>query len=166
LRGAHLGEDLVGVGLRVNAEIHSQRHLTVAGVQRVHIVHVVDPRHLLFNGGRHGLRDCLGISASEVADDLDLRVGNTGELGDRKPQHRDDASDDHQDRNNDRHDWPVDKELRHRQLLSFTDATTYGLVLTGVPCRTFMKPSTITFSPGFIPSVMIQSFPTRSPTLT
>ena len=44
--------------------------------------------------------------------------------------------------------------------------TVHGRAFTGAPVRTFCTPSTTTFSPGFNPSEITHSDPTRSPTFT
>ena len=60
-----------------------QCRLAVVGVYRIHVVHVVDARHLLLDRGSHGLFDGQCVSAGIVAVDLYFRRYNVGKLGNR-----------------------------------------------------------------------------------
>ena len=78
---AHLREKLVGVRVGGNVEVDRQRRLPVIRVDRIHVVHVVDARHLLLDRRRHGLFDGQCISPGVAAVDLDLRRNDVRKLG-------------------------------------------------------------------------------------
>src|SRR4029077_19518934 len=98
-----------------------------------------------------------------------------GELRDRQSEHGDKADDHRNDRNDHCNDRPVDEEFGHGVYLGSDFAVgsvlASGIALNGfgstvMPAFTRWVPSATTFSPGFNPSSMIHSVPTRSPTLT
>ena len=96
LRLARLGKDQVGVRIRLDVKIHDQRSVRVSGgVERVHVVHVVDAGHLLFDRGGNRLLECLCIRADVSSQYLNLWRGNIGELRNRQAQNRE-PSDHHQ----------------------------------------------------------------------
>src|SRR5262249_17305261 len=78
---------------------------------------------------------------------------------------RDRANDHHQNGNNHRDDRTVDEEFGHASYLAAAGWTN-GLGLTWAPGPTFCTPSATTRSPGFKPSCIIHTVPTRSPGLT
>jgi hypothetical protein len=119
---AHLGEQLVGVGVGAEGEVDVQGRLAVVGVDRVHVVHVVDAGHLLLDRGGHRLFDGQRVGAGVGALDLDLRRNDVRELGGRQPGHGDQADDGHQDRDDHGHDRPVDEELGHGALTPWRPA--------------------------------------------
>ncbi len=80
LQHPHLGEDLVGIRHRVDAEVDGESHLAVARILRGHVVHPIHAGHLLLDRGRHRLGDGVGIGAGVVGDDLNLRIGDFGKL--------------------------------------------------------------------------------------
>ena len=53
LRLPHLGENLIGVRIRLDVKIHRQSHRTIIRVDRIHVVHVVHSTHLLLNRRRY-----------------------------------------------------------------------------------------------------------------
>jgi len=108
---AHLGEQLVGVGVGAQCEVDVQRGLAVIGIDRIHVVHVVDAGHLLLDRGGHRLFDGQRVGAGVGAADLNLWRNDVWELGGRQPGHGDQTDDGHQDRDDHGHDRPIDEEL-------------------------------------------------------
>ncbi len=83
LRFAHLREHEIGVRVALHVEIHDHGHLAIArGVQRVHVVEVVDAAHLLLDGSSDGLLDSLRVRADIVRANLDFGRSNLRELRD------------------------------------------------------------------------------------
>ena len=83
LRFAALRQDQIRVGVRIHVEIDDHSHLAVGGgVQRIHVVHVVDAAHLLFDGRGHRLLDGLSVRADIDRRDLNLRRRDSRELRD------------------------------------------------------------------------------------
>ncbi len=83
LRFAHLGEHQIGVGIGLHVEVDDHGHLPVArGVERVHVVQVVDAAHLLLDGRGDGLLDGLRVGADIVRANLHFRRRDRRELRD------------------------------------------------------------------------------------
>jgi len=114
---AHLGQDLIGVGVRFHVEIDIERHLTVVGVDGIHVVHVVNARHLLLNGRCHGLFDGHRVSPRVRGFHLDFGGNDIGELSDGQPGHGHEANDHHEDRDHHGHNGTIDEESGHGRLL-------------------------------------------------
>src|SRR5207248_5967057 len=143
---------------RLDVEIHDHGHLSVRGVERVHVIKVVHAAHLLLDRRRHGLLDGLRVRADIVGLNLDFGWSDVGKLRYGNIGNRHCADDDHQDRDHHRDDGAANEEVGHDYLASFG--------FTRAPGRTFIRPSVITRCPGCRPSLIIQSVPTRSPALT
>ena len=84
----HLRENLVGVRIGLDVEIHRQLHRAVVGVQGIHVFHVVHAGHLLLDGRGHRLFNGGGVRARIGGVHLDLRIGDVGKLRDGQTGHR------------------------------------------------------------------------------
>ena len=84
LRLAALGENQIRVGIRGHVEIDDHPHLPVGGgVERIHVVHVVDAAHLLLDRSSDRLLDGLGVGPDvDCRRTWNLGRRNGGELGD------------------------------------------------------------------------------------
>ncbi len=110
---AQLGQHVVNVRVGLQIEVDEHSHQAVVGVDRIHVVHVIHPAHLLFDGSGNRLLNRLRVGAYIVGLDKDLGRNNLGELGNRQAQHRDQADDDHDDGDHHGHDGSVDEEFGH-----------------------------------------------------
>src|SRR5207245_9033003 len=114
LRFPYLREDEIGVRVRLDVVVHDQSHYSIGGrVQRIHVVHIVDPAHLLFDRGCDGLLDGLRIGADVRGDYLNLRRDDIRKLGHGKTSDGNRADDQHNDGDDHRHDGAVDNKLGH-----------------------------------------------------
>ena len=114
LRFTALRQDQIRVGIRIHVEIDDHSHLAVGGgIERIHVVHVVDAAHLLFDGRGHGLFDGLGVGADIDGRDLNLRRRDGGELGDGQAGDDHRAHDYRQDGDDHRNNRPIDEKFRH-----------------------------------------------------
>ena len=111
LRDAELREDLIDVGVGLDVEVDVERGLAVVGVDGLHVDHVVDAVHLLFERRGDGLLECFGVGAGVGGLDLDLGRNDVGVLRDGQAQHRHEADDDGEDRDDDGDDRPPDEEV-------------------------------------------------------
>ena len=155
LHVAHLREDLVGVRVGADLEVHVQGAVAGVGVHRVHVDRVVDAAHLLLD--RRGDRGLGGerVRADVGRRELDRRRRDLGELSDRQLHERHDAEHRHQDRDHDRDDRSAYEELRHSSVLRVLSGRRRGDVgesmafaTTVMPGRIFWKPSTTMRSPA------------------
>src|SRR5262249_12653207 len=135
--------------------------------------HVIDALHLLLNRCRNRLLNRLSIRADVIGLKENFGRCEVGALLDWQPSDGDDTDDHHQDGNADCYDRVIDEKSAHRGSIVGAAAAgcaaavvVSGFGLTVKPPRTFWTPSATTRSPGFNPCSMIQSVPTRSPTLT
>ena len=80
LRHAVLHVHFIRVDVGVHVECHGQRHGVVVAVGRLHVEHVVDAVHLLFDRRGDGLLDGLRVSARIGSGYDDLRRNDVGEL--------------------------------------------------------------------------------------
>ena len=110
LSRAHLGQQLVGVTARLQAEVDRQPHPVVTGVCGVHAVHVLHDRYLLLYGGGDGLFQGQGVSAGIGGVHLDLRRDDIRKLRDRQTGKGHKADDHHEYGDDDGHDGSIDKE--------------------------------------------------------
>ena len=94
LRQAVLHVDLIGVGVCRNVEGHGQLHSAVVGVGRLHVEHVIDAVHLLFDRRGDRLLDGDGVRACVGRRGDDLRRHYRRELRQRQAAHGDEAEDD------------------------------------------------------------------------
>ena len=164
MRLAGLSENQIGVGIGLYIEVHNQGRVRVGGgVEGIHVVHVVDAAHLLFDGSGNGLLEGLRVRTDVGGQHLNLRRSDVGELSDRQAEDRNRADHYHDDRNHHGDDGSVDEKLGHRLISLALPAN--GLGFTCIPGRTFCTPSTMTRSPDFSPSATIHWVPTRSPTV-
>ena len=113
LRDAVLGVDLVGVAVGADVEGDAQGDRAVAGVDRLHVEHVLDAVHLLLERRRHRLLDGDRVGAREAALDLDQGRDDVRILGDRQPHHRHQAEEHREDRDDDGDDRTIDEEASH-----------------------------------------------------
>ena len=104
LRQAILHVDLIEVGHRVDVEGDGQRHRSVVRVRRLHVEHVVDAVHRLFERRGDRVLDCQRVGARIRCRHENLRWHDGRELGDRQPaqghqaaEHGDDGDDDGDD---------------------------------------------------------------------
>ncbi len=115
---ARLREQQVRVGISFEIEIDKQRRLLVGGgVQGVHVGHVVHAVHLLLDGRGDRILECLGIGAWVIGLQPDFGRCDVRKLRYRQGRDRDCADDDHKDRNDHRHDRPIDEEFGHDSFL-------------------------------------------------
>ena len=110
---AVLDVDLVDAWIRIDVERHGQRHRAVVGVGRLHVDHVVDAVHLLFERRRYRLFDGHRVRAGILRGDGDLRRDNRRELGDGEIVERDQPAQHGHDRDDDRDNRPADEEAGH-----------------------------------------------------
>ena len=151
-----------------------ERQGAVVGVGGLHVDALLDAVHLLLDRRRHRRLDVGGAGAHEGGGDLDHRGHDLGVLGDRQAGHRHEPQDHGDDGDHHRHDRTVDEEAGHatsprppaprRPSRPGRPRPASGSPTT--PSRTFCRPSTTTFSPGFRPSSITQRPSTRGPTLT
>jgi hypothetical protein len=103
---------LVRVRIRLHVEIHDHGHPTIGrGIQRVHVVHVIDAAHLLFDWRCDGLLQRLRIRPDVCCLNLNFRWGDVGELGDGKAKDRDNPYNHDDDGDHHGNDGSVDEEL-------------------------------------------------------
>ena len=88
LRDTELREDLIGVRVGLNVEVDVEGGLAVVGVDRLHVEHVVDAVHLLFERRGDGLLQCFCVGAGIGGLNLDLGWNDVGVLRDGQAQHR------------------------------------------------------------------------------
>ena len=113
-RLAALRQNQIDIGIGGHIEVDNQPHLPVrSSVQRIHVVHVVHPAHLLFDRSGDGLFHGLRVGPHIDGGNLNLRRRDGGKLGDRQPHDNYRAGDDGKDRDHHRHNRTVDKEFRH-----------------------------------------------------
>ena len=114
LRVPHVRQDLVHARIGRDVERDPQLgHVVAALVERVHVEHLVDAGHLLFDrrGDRLLERDRVGARIARGQEDLgrgDVRIQR-----DRQLHEGDDADDHHEDGDHHRDDRAVDEEPRH-----------------------------------------------------
>ncbi len=84
---AQLRENLVGVGVGRHIEVDGQLGKAVAGVGRLHVVHVVDAVHLLLDRRGDGLFERLGVGTGVGGLDKNLGRHDVGELRRGQAQH-------------------------------------------------------------------------------
>jgi hypothetical protein len=111
LRHAVLGEGVGGVQIGADLEGHVELHAAVAGVQRLHVEHVVHAVDLLLDGRGHRLLDHLGAGARVGGGDLDVGRGELRILLDGQLEQGGDPDQHDQDRDHHGHDGPADEEL-------------------------------------------------------
>src|SRR5262249_33840498 len=111
---AHLRQHLVGARVGGDVEVDAQVHLAaVARARRIHVEHLRHTGHLLLDRRRHRFFKCerVGTDVRRLDEDLrwrDVRVEADGQLDERhRPQEN------HEDRDDDGDDWPVDEEPGH-----------------------------------------------------
>ena len=113
-RRTQLGQNQIGVGIRVHVEIDDHSHLAFSGcVQRVHVVHVVHTAHLLLDRRGNGLLDGLCVGACVNSGDLHLGRSNLGEQSDGQSGDGHCAGNHGQDRDHHRHNRTADEESGH-----------------------------------------------------
>src|SRR5262249_11566029 len=112
------GENEIGVGIGLDVVVDDEAHAAIGcGVERIHIVHVVDAAHLLLDGRGNSLFDGARVGPDIGGDDLNFRRNDVGKERYRKGNDGHGPDDDHNDGDDHRHDRPVDEELRHGYLL-------------------------------------------------
>jgi hypothetical protein len=111
LRDAVLHQLLRLVGVGAELEGDGQRHHAVGGRLAAHVEHALDAVDLLLDRRRHRLGDHLGIGARVLGAHHHRGRCDLGVFGDRQPAQRDQAGDQHQERQHPREDRPVDEEL-------------------------------------------------------
>ena len=105
-------EDEIRVRIGLDVVVDNEPHYSIrSGIQRIHVVHIVNAAHLLLDWRCHGLLDGLCIGADIRGDNLNLGRCNIGKEGHGKTGNGDRAYDHHQDGNYHRHDRAIDKEL-------------------------------------------------------
>jgi len=116
LQITHLRQNLGGIGDCAHLEIHIERKLAGAGIDRIHVLHVVYAADLLLDrrGNRlfHGQRVSPNISGGQ----LDFRRSDIRELRDRQAGNGHPTQDHHDDRDHHGHDRTIDKKLGHARL--------------------------------------------------
>ncbi len=108
-----LDVDLIGVDVGIGVERDGQLRRVVVGIRRLHVQHVVDAVHLLFDRAGDRLLHGDGVGARIRRRDDDLGRYDFRELCLRKPAHGDDADDHGDDGDDHRNDRPVDEESGH-----------------------------------------------------
>ena len=102
---------MIDVGVSFEIEVHKHAHQSIIGVDRVHVVHVVNAAHLLFDGRGHRLLDGLRVRSDIVCLNEDFGRNDFGKLRNRQPQHGDQPYDDHDDGNHHGDDRAVNEEF-------------------------------------------------------
>ena len=110
---AVLHVDLIDVRVRIDVKRDGQCHGAVVRICRLHVEHVVDTAHLLFERSRNRLFDghSIGAGVSRVNDDL--RWHDVGKLGYGQAPHRNQAADYRDNGDYHSHDGPVYEEFRN-----------------------------------------------------
>ena len=75
-----LGKYLIRVRVGGDVEVDDQPHGAAVGVQRIHVVHVVNTAHLHLDGSGYRLFDGFGIGTDVRGVNLNLRGYNFREL--------------------------------------------------------------------------------------
>ena len=76
----HLRQNLIGARVRLDVEVHGHGRRAVVGVKRIHVFHAVHATHLLLDGSGDRLLDGQRVGAHVRGQNLNLRVGDVGEL--------------------------------------------------------------------------------------
>ena len=113
LRQTVLDVDFVGIDVGVDVECDGQRHRIIVTVRRLHVEHVVDAIHLLFDRSGNGLFDGLSVGAGIRSGHDDLRRDNVRELRLGQPAHRHQAGKHGNDGDNDGDNRAPYEKLSH-----------------------------------------------------
>ncbi len=108
-----LGQDVRHVPVHAHLERHVQQHAAVAGVERLHVDHVVHAVDLLLDRRGHRLLDHLRGRALVGGFDPDGRRRQLGILLDGQPLEHRQAEQGDDDRRDDGDDGPPDEEISH-----------------------------------------------------
>jgi hypothetical protein len=104
---------VIDIGIGRNVKIHDEPHRPVICIGGIHVVHVVHPAHLLFDGRCYRLFDRQRISADVGSIYLDLRRNDIGILGHGKAEKRDDPSNHHDNGDHHCNDGSINEKPCH-----------------------------------------------------
>jgi len=145
----YLSEHLVDVRVGLDVEVGVQLQFAVIGIERIHVIQVVDAAHLLFDGGRNGLLYRLRVRADIRGVDDYFRGHNVGVLGNGQAEDGHATHDDHDDCNDDGDDRPVDEELSHGGLPLFRFRLDFASGFASGFCAASGSGLASGFAPGF-----------------
>src|SRR6266403_2035781 len=109
-----LRKNEIHVGISLEIKIDEQRGLrTIGGVYGIHVFHIVDAGHLLFDRRSDRLLKSLCVGTGVVRLQPDFRRGNVRKLCDWQKRNRDRANYNGKDRDHNRDDGASDEKTRH-----------------------------------------------------
>jgi hypothetical protein len=106
-----LRQNLIDIRIRLHPKIDNDRRLPGVGVDRIHVVHVVDAADLLLEWSGNRLLDGLCVRTRIRGRHLYFRRNDIRELRYRQRHHGNCAYDHHDDGDHHRDNRTIDKEL-------------------------------------------------------